>query len=358
MLIVSTTTTLCATVFINGVVFLIPALKVERHMGLAEGALWSATPSLGMAATLFAWGYLLDRIGERIVLTVGLALTAAAAFAAASVDSSGRLVTGWFPPEQRGVAMGIRQTAQPLGIALAALVMPELAKRNFSLALLFPAVLCAVAAAASAVGVLDPPRSTRQAADDRELANPYRGPGVLWRIHVASALLVVPQNVVLTFMLVWLIGVHGWSTASAGGLLAVSQLLGALARTAAGRWSDRVGSRMRPIRVIAVATTVVMVLLALTDHLGWSVAVAAMLAAGAITGDNGLPFIAIPEYAGPFWSGRALGAQHTAERLVFAAAPPLFGALITAVGYPLTFAVCGLFPLAALPFVPVGTRAR
>lgn len=46
----------------------------------------------------------------------------------------------------------------------------------------------------------------------------------------------------------------------------------------------------------------------------------------------------------------------TAERLVFAAAPPLFGALITAVGYPLTFAVCGLFPLAALPFVPIGGR--
>lgn len=247
MLIVSTTTTLCATVFINGVVFLIPALKAERHMSLAEGALWSAMPSLGMAATLFAWGYLLDRIGERIVLTVGLALTAAAAFAAASVHSmlaagvllllggmaaassitaSGRLVTGWFPPEQRGVVMGLRQTAQPLGIALAALVMPELAKRNFSLALLFPAVLCAVAAVASAVGVLDPPRSTRQAADDRELANPYRGPKVLWRIHVASALLVVPQNVVLTFMLVWLIGGRGWSTAAAGGLLAVATARG------------------------------------------------------------------------------------------------------------------------------------
>jgi len=86
MLVVSLSTTLCATVFINGVVFLIPALKAERHMGLAEGALWSAMPSLGMAATLFAWGYLLDRIGERIVLTVGLALTAAAAFAAASVN--------------------------------------------------------------------------------------------------------------------------------------------------------------------------------------------------------------------------------------------------------------------------------
>ncbi len=379
MLTISLTATLCATVFINGVAFLIPALKSERHMGLAEGALWSSMPSLGMAVTLIAWGYLLDLVGERIVLTVGLALTAAAALAAASASSivaagvflllggmaaassitaSGRLITGWFPPEQRGVAMGIRQTAQPLGIGLAALVMPELAKRDVSLALFFPAVLCAVAAVASALGVLDPPRSPRKSADDQELANPYRGPRVLLRIHMASALLVVPQNVVLTFMLVWLIGGHGWSTASAGGLLALSQLLGALARTVAGRWSDRIGSRMRPIRAIAVATTLVMVLLALTDHLGWSVAVAVMLAAGAIAGDNGLPFTAIPEYAGPFWSGRALGTQHTAERLVFAVAPPVFGALITAVGYPLTFAVCGFFPLAALPLIPVSTRAR
>ncbi|ORW00916.1 MFS transporter [Mycobacterium kyorinense] len=379
ILVMSLTATLCATVFINGVPFLIPALKAERHTDLAEGGLLAAMPSLGMAVTLIAWGYLLDVIGERIVLGVGLALTAAAAYAAASMNSmvaagaflflggmaaassitaSGRLVTGWFPPHQRGVAMGIRQTAQPLGIALAALVMPELAKRGLSAALVFPAVLCALAALASALSVLDPPRSTREAADDKELANPYRGPAVLWRIHAASALLVVPQNVVLTFMVVWLIGNHGWSTASAGGLLALSQLLGALARTVAGRWSDRFGSRMRPMRIIAVVTSVIMLALSLTDHLGSSLAVVVMVAAGAITGDNGLPFTAIPEYAGPFWSGRALGTQHTAERMVFAIGPPVFGAIIGAVGYPFAFAVCGFFPLAALPLVPVIGRAR
>jgi hypothetical protein len=31
----------------------------------------------------------------------------------------------------------------------------------------------------------------------------------------------------------------------------------------------------------------------------------------------------------------------------------VFGELISASGYPLAFAVCGLFPLAALPFLPV-----
>ena len=97
------------------------------------------------------WGYLLDRVGERIGLALGSALTAGAAFAASSAHSpvafgaclflggmaaassnsaGGRLVSGWFPPEQRGLAMGIRQTAQPLGIGLGALVIPILAERQ------------------------------------------------------------------------------------------------------------------------------------------------------------------------------------------------------------------------------------
>ncbi|WP_193393854.1 MFS transporter [Mycobacterium kyorinense] len=377
---ISLAATLCATVFINGIAFLIPALDAERGISLAEAGLLSSMPSLGMVLTLIAWGYLLDLVGERVVLTVGLALTAAAAFGAASVHSmltigaclfaggmaaasantaSGRLVTGWFPKDQRGLAMGIRQTAQPLGIALAALVLPELGQRDFSVALLFPGSVCAAAAVASAIGVLDPARKTRAAASADELANPYRGAAVLWRLHLASALLMVPQTVVLTFMLVWLIRAHGWSTAAAGALVSVSQLLGALGRIAAGRWSDRVGSRMRPIRTIAVGATVVMAVLALTDRLGSPLAVPIMVVASVITVlDNGLAFTAIPEFAGPFWSGRAMGAQNTTQRLTAGAGPPVFGELIDAGGYPLAFAVCALFPILALPIVPVGARPR
>ncbi|ARG60874.1 MFS transporter, partial [Mycobacterium kansasii] len=119
-----------------------------RGTPLTQAGLLASMPSWGMVVTLVAWGYVLDRVGERIVMTVGSALTAAAAYAAASVHSltlmgiylflggmaaascnsaGGRLVSGWFPPHQRGLAMGIRQTAQPLGIALGALVIPELA---------------------------------------------------------------------------------------------------------------------------------------------------------------------------------------------------------------------------------------
>ena len=368
--------TLCANVFINGVAFLIPTLHTEFGLDLAQAGLISAMPAFGMVLTLIAWGAVVDRVGERVVLSVGSGLTAAAALgaalapslvwvavflflggmaAASSNSASGRLVVGWFAAEQRGLAMGIRQTAQPLGVGLGALVIPRLAQSDgVGPALLFPAGMCALAAAVCAVAVVDPPRDSREQAPAADLANPYRGSRVLWRIHAASVLLVVPQVLVWTFTLVWLMAEHGWSAASAGALVTVAQILGAGGRIAAGRWSDVVGSRLRPIRIIAAAASASMMLLALTDALdsGWSVAV--MIVASVVTvSDNGLAYTAIAEIAGPFWSGRALGTQNTSQLLTAGITAPLFGALIGAAGFPVAFAVCALFPVLAIPLVPV-----
>lgn len=371
--------TFSATTFVSGIAFLIPSLDAEYGISLAGAALLSAMPGFGMVLTLIGWGYVVDRVGERIALSVGLALTASAAYAAASVPTtmltegaslfaggmaaasaytaSGRLVAGWFPTDQRGLAMGIRQTAPTLGIAAAALALPELGEWDYSIALLFPAALCGLAALACAVGIHDPSRPVPSAAPKSELANPYRRTAVLWRIHLASALLMVPQTVVFTFMLVWLIEAHKWSVPSASALVSASQLLGALGRITIGRWSDRAGSRMRPIRSVAAVAAIVMPLLAITDHLRSPVAVALMVVASVITVlDNGLAFTAIAEFAGRFWSGRAMGIHNTTQTLSAAIGPPVFGELIEVTGYPLAYFVCGLLPLLALPIVPVGAR--
>lgn len=376
MLVIALTATLCANIFINGVAFLIPTLHTEQGLDLAEAGLVSALPSFGMVVTLIAWGYIVDRFGERLVLAVGSALTAAASFAAAfshslvavgvflflggmaaasSNSASGRLVVGWFPPRQRGLVMGIRQTATPLGVGMGALVIPQLAEaKGVSAALLFPAIACAAAALISAAGVLDPPRPPRAEAHADTLANPYRGSSVLWRIHAVSVLLVAPQSLVWTFTLVWLMTDRGWSAVSAGALVTAAQVLGAAGRIAAGRWSDMTGSRLQPIRTIAIGASVAMGLLAVTDLMHSPLSVALIVIASVVTvSDNGLAFTAIAEIAGPFWSGRALGTQNTAQLLTTGIVPPAFGALITVAGYPLTFAVCALFPLIALPLVPV-----
>lgn len=365
----------CSAMFVYGAAFLIPALQHERGLSLSQAGAVVAMPTVGLVLALIAWGILVDRFGERLALIVGSAMLGLGAVAAAAVASwtpalavalviggvgaaasngaSGRLIVGWFTDRQRGLAMGIRQAAQPLGVALGAVTIPRIAHTwGVAAALLVPAALAGLAAVGCWIGVINPPRPAAKDAGAL-LENPYRKGSTLWRIHVVSVMLVVPQATIWTFAFVWLHSGHGWSLAAAGAVVTIAQLLGALGRIGAGVWSDRVGSRMRPLRTVSIAAAVVMVALAVTDHLHWSIAIVIMVAAAVISvADNGLAFTAVAELAGPYWSGRGLGIQNTGQNLAASLLPPAFGALITASGYPTAFLVAGGIAALAIPLVP------
>ncbi|MCW2805964.1 MAG: hypothetical protein QOF52_1653 [Propionibacteriaceae bacterium] len=362
--------------FIHGAAFLIPVLQDRGGLTLAEAGLVAAMPTVGVTLTLIAWGAAVDRFGERLILVSGLLLTGAAGIGAALADgvvalcvfllvggmaaastssASGRVVVGWFPRHRRGLAMGIRQMAQPLGVGMAAFIVPTVASRaGIGAALAVPAALAILAAVLCQVLIMDPPRPTRAEAKlSGHLTNPYRQSSFLWRIHAVSVLLVVPQFTVWTFALVWLISDRDWSAPAAGLLVAATQVLGALGRIAVGVLSDLVGSRMRPLRWVAIAAAITMLALAVTDQLDLSMSVVILVVATVVTvADNGLAFTSIAEVSGPFWSGRALGTQNTAQFLAASLVPPAMGAMITVLGFPLTFAITALFPLLATPLVP------
>jgi len=61
----------------------------------------------------------------------------------------------------------------------------------------------------------------------------------------------------------------------------------------------------------------------------------------------------VAEIGGPYWSGRAMGTQNTGQFLAAAAVPPIVGALVTAHGYPWAFALVAIFPMLAIPIIPV-----
>ena len=164
-------------------------------------------------------------------------------------------------------------------------------------------------------------------------------------------LLVIPQFLVWTYSLTWLVQERHWSAASAGALVAVTHLLGAAGRIGVGALSDAVGSRVRPLRWVAVAAALTMLLLGLTEPL--PVAVALLVIASTVTvADNGLAFTSVAERAGAFWSGRALGVQNTAQYLTAAAVAPVAAVAITEWGYAATFVVTAAFPVVASPLVP------
>ena len=359
-----------ASVAINGPAFLIPSLQDDRGLSLAQAGTVAAMPIAGVMLTLFLWGLVVDRIGERTVLLTGLGGTGAFSvvattidrtvplcavlfvvgmFAASTSSASGRVVVGWFPPQRRGLAMGIRQMAQPLGVAVAAATIAVTADRaGVQAALWIPVVAVTLAFGAVFLIVLDPPRPTATAA---LTANPYRADSFLLRVHGVSVLLVVPQFLVWTYSLTWLVQERDWSAAAAGALVAVTHVLGALGRIAVGQLSDMVGSRVRPLRWVAVAAGVTMALLALTEPL--AVAVVLMVVASTVTvADNGLAFTGVAERAGSYWSGRALGVQNTAQYLTAAAIAPVAGLAISQWGYAAAFGVAALFPVVAVALVP------
>lgn len=360
-----------SAITINGPAFLIPTLHDREGLTLVQASVVAAAPSVGVMLTLIAWGYAVDMLGERLVLAVGLTGTAVAGlvatrvdgavplgvalfvaglFAASTSSASGRVVIGWFPVHRRGLAMGIRQMAQPLGVGVAAISIAVVAEQHgIADALLVPAIASAVALVAVLAVVLDPPRPERSLA---ATPSPYSS-DFLWRVHGVSVLLVVPQFAVWTFGLVWLVDARGWSAGAAGTLIAVSQLIGAFGRIAIGHVSDVVGSRMTPLRWVAVAAGITMVLLGATAAQGWDVAVVLLVVATTVTvADNGLAFTAVAERAGPFWSGRALGIQNTAQFLTASAIAPVAGAVITHWGYSAAFALTALGPLVAVGLVP------
>ncbi|MEV6136809.1 MFS transporter [Nocardia sp. NPDC051990] len=367
-----------SAVFVHGVPFLLPALTADG-MPLATAGLLVAMPTVGLVCTLIAWGFVVDRIGEQKVLVGGPLLMFGAGVAAATVSdyvllgallflggvgaastngASGRVIVGWFPPRRRGLAMGIRQAAQPIGVGIGALSVPTVAAAHgVSTAILVPAVMAGAAALGCLIGIIDPPRPMGAAADR---ANPYRGDSTLWRIHTVSVLLCIPQGTVWTFALLWLHSDVGWSLPVAGVLVTGTQFLGALGRIGAGAWSDRVRSRLRPLRTVAIAAAISMAALAFAawTH-AWLAAIPLLIAASVITvSDNGLAFTAVAEIAGPYWSGRGLGIQNTGQNLAVAAIPPVFGALITASGFPSAYLLAAVLAMAAVPLVPADRRSE
>jgi sugar phosphate permease len=361
---------------LQGLPGLAPQLRTEYGVGLTGLGVLLASVTFGLVSTLVLWGALADRLGERRVMATGLVLAFLALLAARQTTSivaltvwlalagaacgsvnaaSGRSVLGWFGPAERGFAMGIRQTALPLGAGLSAAVLPPLAVRH-GLGSAFGALAgyCLLAAVVVVLLVREAPaQAPRVAGGPRPLADP-----VIRRLFSVSLLLVVPQFAVVAFLVVYLVDEQDVPVAAAALMLAGVQLVGGASRIVTGRWSDRVGRRLDPLRRVAIAVCVLFVGLVLCTLQGGRVVVPVLLLAGVVAISwNGLAFTAVGELAGPGRAGTALGVQNTAVGLGAALTPPLLGALVDRTAWPAAYAVAALAAgAAALLLGPVARR--
>lgn len=332
-----------------------PALQTQFSLSLPQLGVVFGSVSVGIVLTLIPWGALADRRGERLVIVVGMvgtagamaiaslttsylallaALVVAGMFGASATGASGRAVMRWFARSERGLALGIRQTGVPLGGGLAALALPLLVA-GFSLrtALLGLAAGSLVAAVAGWLGMREPPPPPpgRPAVD----APPPLRDRRLWRLSVGSSLLVVAQSSLLGFIVIFLHDERGWSPAAAGAVLAGVQLLGSVLRVGAGRWSDRRGQRVQPMRWMGGASSLLLALTAAAAGAGPDWLVAAGLIGGGVLamGWNGLSFTAAAELSGRERAGTSISVQNTVLSAGGAISPMLFAPLVVATSW-------------------------
>jgi sugar phosphate permease len=364
----------------SAIFFGLPAIapEIRSHYSLTLtqiGVILSAV-STGLAATLLLWGIVADRVGERAVLAAGLtgcsvalvaaaytstftglvlAVTAAGALGGGTQTASGRAVMSWFGPEERGLALGIRQTAVPLGGAVAATCLPALVQHaGLGAAFLALAAGCFLAGILGAVLLRTEPPPAEEIYDARPLRDPR-----IWRLCLSGTCYVVTQTALLGFLVLFLHDDRGVSTTAAGAVLAVVQVLGGVARIAVGRWSDRRRDRVTPLLRLGLLLAVAATAAALLVGASLWIVIPAFVVAGTLSlAWNGLSFTATAEIAGRARAGSAIGLQQSFLAVGSIVTPIVFATIVHASSWRTAFVLAALSPLAGYALLsPLSARS-
>jgi MFS family permease len=378
-----------ATLDQQGLGGLAPFFANDLHLDHASlGVLYGA---IYLGSTLFTApsGLLVDRYGEKtVVLISGLAMGAAVALGAllpnhawliaclfvfgcgfaASSPAGGRAILRWFT-RNRGFAMGIRQGGAPVGGTLGAIVLPAIALHaGYRAALVAGGAVCALTAVIAVWRYREPPAANEaKERSTQSLGTLLRG---MLRfvvaprsavVNVTAFLLACGQYTAVAFIILGLLR-EGASPAIAATSLAVMQGTAIAARPLWGIASDRIfgGDRALPLALIGLIGAAS--LWALGGIRAGYANPLAVLAIGAglgasTVGFTGLVTAIFAEIGGVDAAGSSLGVGLTFNYAAGFVAPPLFGAIVDAHGFPFAWRLlAGVLVLAAALVLTVRDR--
>jgi len=356
-------------------------------LGLSRAQVGLFLPALylgGVAMSLPA-GWLTDRLGARLTLVVGQCLTALMiALAAWSPGlaamlplyslaglgwavinpSTGKAILDRFPPRERGLAMGVKQTGLTLGGVLASLTMPGIALAYGWRAALAVAAAASLLSATAVLGGLDrraPAPAVTAHGDRARFADigPFMARPSFMTLLVCGLVLSIAQASVLAYLALFARERLGLSVVAAGGLLAMAQVGGTIGRLGWGVISDRVfGGRRRPGVVInaLMGASAYLVFASGVDLPGPAAVACAVIAGIGAFGWVGLYLALAAEVGGARYAGLLTGVAVSFSWSGVLVGPPLFGLLLQATGSYrgpwLVLAVTSLSAAAALYRLP------
>ncbi|MBI2986966.1 MAG: MFS transporter [Deltaproteobacteria bacterium] len=344
-----------------GINTLAPFYRDDLQLSRAQIGLFFTAFYMGMAGLSYAAGWLADRLGVRATVLSGHLILGLWTIAAASAPSFGwafgsfflaglgysflnpastKGVMAWFYRDERATAMGIKQTGVPTGGVVAAVLGPSLV------------LLVGWRGALAGLGVInllfgfffwslwrEPPGETGSS-DSPDLSTPESHAALrvknLLSVSFGTALLLVGQMTLLTYVPLFLKETMGLSAYWASQALALTQMGAMMGRIGWGVVSDRLFQGRRKIVLVLIGALSV----ALTLALGLLPRAAPLffvlplifLAGVCMVGYQGVSYALIGEIAGKARTGAALGIVITVNSLGTIFGTPLFGYLVDATG--------------------------
>jgi ACS family hexuronate transporter-like MFS transporter len=342
-----------------GINTLAPFYQDELGLSRAQVGLFFSAFYLAMTGFSFGAGWLADRLGvQKTTLqghlflgacTVAAALSPSFPWAFASFflaglgysflnPASSKGVMAWFHRDERATAMGTKQTGVPAGGVVTAMIAPQLV------------LLVGWRGALAALGVInlcfgflfsllwrDPPEGTAGPVVQRvsSAAAPLRLRKLL-PISCGTAVYLVGQMALITYVPLYLKDVMGFSAYWSGQALALTQAGAVIGRVGWGVASDKIfGGRRKVILIIVglLSACFITLLSFMTRQSSLVLLLVILFLSGiSLVGYQGVSYALIGEMAGKDRTGTAMGMMITINAACATLGTPLFGYLVDRTG--------------------------
>ena len=362
----------------GGIGALVPYVGRSFDLPHSEMGLIATAMILGGLLTVALSGTLCDRYGDKAMLLesgvlMGGSMMAAAIFPdylwllacifvygvgnAASNPAGTHAILAFFSKEQRGFAMGIRQTGMPVGGALGSLLFALIAWHyGYRGALLVVGAIVFIICTAAALLYRQPKELCGEHVAISKLLKDIGHIGKdprLILVTVAAMLLMSLQITFIVFFPITLVRGGGYSAEIAAMIFAGGHLDAGAGRLIWGRLSDHryQGNRTIPMVYCAVLGAGAAMLLSAIGHEGiWVLCAAAFGLGFAGEGWFGLAILAMAEIGGEGHAGGATGFGLMGMFTAAAIAPVIIGTIAGSAGYETAWQVTAAIALvAAIP---------
>jgi sugar phosphate permease len=346
-----------------------PFFKEELNLSSAQVGLVLSIAAFGYLLTQIPVGLVADKIGARWPIAIGEIIAGCAMISLYFVSSYFMLMalillTGmgcgflapsttqavivWFPVRERATVMGFKQTAVNIGGIIGAATLPAVAvAMGWRFGFLLLGVIAVGIGIISLLLYKNPPDSARSIRKDNKshaaivpLKEIVKNKEI-WKVAMGVFFLNWIEMAMIGHFLIYLNKSLLFPVVAAGGLLAMAETAGAIARPVSGLVSDRIfGGRRKPVFIFFAVTASAMCLLLglFGSRLLWAIyPVIFVLGIGAV-GFGGIALTLLSELGGRGGAAKAAALGNSIGMGGSILGPPLFGYIVdTTSSYPMAW---------------------